>query len=156
MKPTAAIATMIVVLDQLSKLAVVHWLDLKSRIVIEIWPGLLNFHMAWNRGVNFGLLSNNTEIMRWTLVALALGVSIWLLMWSRRFSFWPGKLLSGLVVGGALGNGFDRVIYGAVADFLNVTCCGLINPFAFNIADGAIFVGAIGLVLFSNRLDINR
>jgi signal peptidase II len=42
-------------------------------------------------------------------------------------------------------------LYGAVADFLNMSCCGIDNPFAFNVADVAIFVGAMGLVLFSGR-----
>ena len=43
----------------------------------------------------------------------------------------------------------DRVLYGAVADFLNLSCCGLDNPYAFNVADIAVFAGAVGLVLFS-------
>ena len=47
------------------------------------------------------------------------------------------------------------LVYGAVADFLNMSCCGLNNPYAFNIADIAIFLGAFGLVLFSNKLDKN-
>jgi signal peptidase II len=58
---------------------------------------------------------------------------------------------AGLLIGGALGNVVDRVLYGAVADFLNMSCCGIDNPFAFNVADVAIFVGAIGLVLFAGR-----
>jgi signal peptidase II len=45
------------------------------------------------------------------------------------------------------------VVYGAVADFLNMSCCGIINPFAFNIADISIFAGAIGLVLFTDSGD---
>jgi signal peptidase II len=54
----------------------------------------------------------------------------------------------GLLVGGALGNALDRVIYGAVVDFLNMSCCGINNPYAFNVADIFIFVGAIGLAIF--------
>ena len=54
---------------------------------------------------------------------------------------------AGVLVGGAIGNVVDRIIYGAVADFLNMSCCGIDNPFAFNVADVAIFVGAVGLVL---------
>ena len=57
------------------------------------------------------------------------------------------QLSAGILIGGALGNGIDRVVWGAVADFLNVTCCGLVNPWAFNVADIAIFVGAFGLIL---------
>ena len=52
------------------------------------------------------------------------------------------------LIGGALGNVLDRVLYGAVADFLNMSCCGIENPYAFNVADIAIFAGAFGLVLF--------
>ncbi|MDD9978204.1 MAG: signal peptidase II, partial [Boseongicola sp.] len=55
------------------------------------------------------------------------------------------------VIGGALGNVIDRVIYGAVADFLNMSCCGFDNPWSFNVADIAIFVGAAGLILFSGN-----
>jgi signal peptidase II len=55
----------------------------------------------------------------------------------------------GLLVGGALGNVIDRIAYGAVADFLNMSCCGIENPYAFNVADIAIFAGALGLVLFT-------
>ncbi len=66
----------------------------------------------------------------------------------------PGSLVrisTGLLVGGALGNVVDRLVYGAVADFLNMSCCGVDNPFSFNVADVAIFAGAIGMVLFSGR-----
>ena len=52
-------------------------------------------------------------------------------------------------MGGALGNVADRLIYGYVLDFLNMSCCGINNPFVFNIADVFIFAGALGLVLFT-------
>jgi signal peptidase II len=58
---------------------------------------------------------------------------------------------AGLLVGGALGNVIDRILYGAVADFLNMSCCGIENPFSFNVADIAIFAGALGLVLFMGK-----
>ena len=64
-----------------------------------------------------------------------------------------GHISAGLLIGGALGNAFDRVVYGAVADFLNMSCCGFDNPYAFNIADIAIFSGAIGLAFFSSPKD---
>ena len=56
-----------------------------------------------------------------------------------------------LILGGALGNVVDRLVYGAVADFLNMSCCGIENPYAFNVADIAIFAGAIGLILFTGK-----
>ena len=138
-------------LDQLSKWWVVHVLDLKNRIAIDVLPPLLNFRMGWNTGINFGLLSDSPEIMRWILIALAVGVSIWLLIWgSQMQNFWA-KFAAGHLIGGALANALDRVLYGAVADFLNMSCCGIQNPFTFNVADIFIFAGAIGLVVFADR-----
>ena len=61
------------------------------------------------------------------------------------------RLTAGLLLGGALGNVVDRLIYGAVADFINMSCCGIDNPYAFNVADIAMFAGAIGLVLAPAR-----
>jgi signal peptidase II len=88
---------------------------------------------------------------KWILIALAVAISLGLLWWSRGKTGWLEPLAIGVIVGGALGNAYDRVIYGAVADFLNMSCCGIRNPFAFNVADIMIFVGAIFLILFSDR-----
>lgn len=138
------------VLDQLSKLIVVHLMDLKSLGTIEVLPPVLNFRMAWNQGINFGLFASSAETARWILIVLSLVISAWVVWWIRREggSYWA-RLSAGLLVGGALGNVIDRVFYGAVADFLNMSCCGIDNPFAFNVADIAIFAGAIGLILFT-------
>jgi signal peptidase II len=137
-------------LDQASKLAVVFGLDLLNRGEIDVLPPFLNFRMAWNYGVNFGLLSHGSDIARWGLIVLALVISGWVVWWMRRERGNAWALVSGgVLVGGAVGNVVDRVAYGAVADFLNMSCCGIENPYAFNVADIAIFVGAIGLVIFS-------
>jgi signal peptidase II len=64
---------------------------------------------------------------------------------------WKAQVSGGLLVGGALGNVIDRIVYGAVADFLNMSCCGIENPYAFNVADISIFLGAVGLVLFAGN-----
>jgi signal peptidase II len=63
------------------------------------------------------------------------------------------EVSAGLLIGGALGNVVDRVLYGAVADFLNMSCCGIENPYTFNVADIAIFAGAIGLIFFTGNGD---
>ncbi|MGR3660391.1 MAG: signal peptidase II [Paracoccaceae bacterium] len=152
MRITFWVAIIVFALDQISKYLVVQVMNLKSLGAIEILPPFLNFRMAWNRGVNFGLFSNNTDIMKWVLVAVAILISVWVVWWVRRED--DGvltKISAGLLVGGALGNVMDRLIYGAVADFLNMSCCGINNPFAFNIADIGVFAGAIGIVLFSGR-----
>ena len=73
-----------------------------------------------------------------------------LVFWVRNKTGWLVPLCVGAIIGGALGNVLDRVVYGAVADFLNMSCCGFTNPYAFNIADVAIFAGAIVLIIFAD------
>lgn len=134
-------------LDQLTKWWVVHVMGLKTAGQIEVWPPFLNFHMAWNRGVNFGLLPAEGNAGRYVLIAVSLVICAFVLRWMVKEA--PGRFASfsaGLLIGGALGNVIDRILYGAVADFLNMSCCGIDNPFAFNVADAAIFAGAIGLI----------
>ncbi|MGY6410911.1 MAG: signal peptidase II [Alkalilacustris sp.] len=138
-------------LDQASKAWVIHVLDLPRRLAIDVVPPFFNLRMAWNTGVNFGLFAGDGELTRWVLTAVALVISVAVWVWVARQA--PGRLLqvsTGLLVGGALGNVIDRLLYGAVADFINMSCCGIDNPFAFNVADVAIFAGALGIVLFSD------
>ena len=145
-------ALIVFVIDQALKVIVVWWLNLAERGEIDVIPPLLNFRMAWNRGVNFGLLAGDADALRWGLIAVALAISVWVWIWVRRDA--PSartQVLAGLLIGGALGNVVDRVLYGAVADFLNMSCCGIENPFAFNVADISIFVGALGLVIFAGK-----
>lgn len=137
-------------LDQFSKYLVVHLMDLRTLGEIDVLPPFLNLRMAWNSGINFGLFSGHSDAARWVLIGIAMAIVLAVLVWVWRDP--PGRvgsLSAGLLVGGALGNVVDRVLYGAVADFLNMSCCGIENPFAFNVADIAVFAGAIGLVLFS-------
>jgi signal peptidase II len=140
-----------IVLDQLTKIWVVHLLDLKTRGQLDVLPPLLTFRMAWNRGVNFGLGASDDAAMRWVLIGVALAISAWVIWWVRREQMaWPAQVAAGLLVGGALGNVIDRLIYGAVADFLNMSCCGWQNPWSFNLADIGVFAGAVGLALFAD------
>ena len=115
-------------------------------------PPLLNFRMAWNRGINFGLFAGDADVMRWILITVALAISLWVIWWIYSDGAPKGMAVSGgFLVGGALGNVVDRLYYGAVADFLNMSCCGIENPYVFNVADIAIFIGAAGLVLFTGK-----
>jgi signal peptidase II len=137
-------------LDQATKLAIVHGLNLIERGEIDVFPPFLVFRMAWNRGINFGLFAGDSDWARWVLIAIALAISVWVWTWVRREE--PGRwaqISAGFLVGGAIGNVIDRIAYGAVADFLNMSCCGIENPYAFNVADIAIFAGALGLVVFT-------
>ena len=150
MRLVAIVAILTFALDQMSKWFVVFHLRLIDVGMIDVLPPWLTFRMAWNRGVNFGLFAQDADVMRWLLIAVALVISGWALWWlSRAPQGRMARVAGGLLVGGAMGNVVDRVLYGAVADFLNMSCCGIENPYAFNIADIAIFAGAVGLVLFA-------
>lgn len=152
MRRLALSALVTLAADQATKLGVIHGLNLRERGEIDVIDPLLNFRWAENRGVNFGLFSNSADAMRWVLIALALVISAWVIRWVWRegFGLWA-QLSAGILVGGALGNVIDRLAYGYVADFLNMSCCGIENPYAFNVADIAIFAGALGLVLFTGK-----
>lgn len=151
MRLLAWVALVIFTLDQISKYVIVQLMDLRNLGEIDVLPPVLNLRMAWNTGINFGLFSGNANWAVWILIALALGVVGAVLYWVWRDP--PGRIgfiSAGLLTGGALGNVLDRLIYGAVADFLNMSCCGIENPYAFNLADIAIFAGALGLILFTD------
>jgi len=143
---TASILT----LDQITKYLVVFYMNLIERGQMSVWPGFIHFHMAWNSGINFGLFSNNGLAARWILIAIALGICGVVAYWMRHETRPIALMSGGMVIGGAMGNVIDRILYGSVADFLNITCCGLYNPFAFNVADIAIFAGLLGLMLFAS------
>ena len=144
------------VLDQASKYAVIHVMELWRVLAIDVAPPFLNFRYGENYGINFGI--GGEGVNAWIWVALAAAVCGWLLWWVRRQSDMPrlGFICTGLLIGGALGNVFDRIVYGYVLDFLNMSCCGIDNPYSFNVADIFVFVGAIGLVFLapdSNKTD---
>jgi signal peptidase II len=150
--PMVALVTLLV--DQATKLAVVFGLDLIRRIEIDVVSPFLVFRMAWNQGMNFGLFGDDSEVVRWGLVTVAVAISAWVWLWVRREKAgrWT-QIAAGLLIGGAMGNVIDRIAYGAVADFINMSCCGIDNPFAFNVADVAIFAGALGLVVVTNKVE---
>ena len=139
---------LVIALDQALKWLVVVGLNLPEVLHIDVLPPFVALTMAWNRGINFGLFADESQLLRWGLVVLPVIVSALVWRWTRKEGARPAmQLAAGALIGGALGNAIDRAIWGAVADFLNVSCCGWTNPWAFNVADIAIFVGAFGLIL---------
>jgi signal peptidase II len=143
----AAIAAALVILaaDQLSKYLVVVVMNLRETGQADVFPGL-SFRMAWNTGVNFGLLSGSGDTARYVLAGGASLASIGLIVGAMFCRRMLSALGLGIAAGGAIGNAIDRFNWGAVADFINVSCCGIHNPWSFNVADIAIFVG-FGMLL---------
>jgi signal peptidase II len=145
------IALITLLVDQISKTYVVQYLNLKEKLSIDVINPFLNFRMAWNKGINFGLFSSGGPASRIILVTLSICICAGLLWWVRNSKDLVQRFFVALIIGGALGNALDRVIFGAVVDFLNMSCCGLRNPFSFNVADIAIFVGAFALLFYTNN-----
>ena len=135
-------------LDQLSKWFVVFYLELKQKLYLNLNNQFINFYMAWNKGINFGLFEGDSVLQAYILTTVAVLISIVFLIWLKNSTSFFLQLLASLVIGGALGNAIDRIMYGAVADFINVTCCGLRNPYSFNLADIFIFLGLLGILIF--------
>lgn len=121
--------------------------------------GPFSFDMVWNQGVSFGLFRGEEDWVRWALAAFSLGVAVALGFWARRIERPMLGAAIGLVMGGAVGNLVDRVRLGAVADFLSFQGLALSNgfkifPWVFNIADSAITIGVVLLLLDSVRRDV--
>lgn len=139
----------VVVADQLTKLAALAWLvPYQPRAVL---PGL-DLTLLFNTGAAFSFLHDAGGWQRWGLSALALAVSMGIALYLPRIARQdvPGAWSLALILGGALGNLIDRVRLGHVVDFIDLHAAGWHWP-AFNLADGAITLGAIGLVLGTFR-----
>lgn len=115
---------------------------------VVIVPGLADFHQAWNRGVSFSLLTQDSNTGRYLLMALLAVISIGVAVMAWRATDRLSALGYGLILGGALGNLVDRAVYGAVFDFLYLHL-GAMPLFVCNFADIAISAGVVALVLES-------
>ncbi len=145
MRASAIIVALILAVDQASKFAVL------AAYAPASWPvavtPFFNLVLVWNRGVSFGLFgANDGELQRWVLVGVALAVAAVLAVWLARgvadaWQRWAFRL----IIAGAVGNAVDRVLHGAVVDFLDFHYGGWHWP-AFNVADSAIVVGAVLLL----------
>lgn len=148
---SASYGIIFILIDQISKWFILEQLDLDIIGSYDVYSPFLTLKMGWNTGINFGLFSESYFSMRWILVAISLGICLFLLFWSRRLKGNFAPILIGLIIGGAVGNVIDRVRFGAVIDFLNMSCCGINNPYIFNLADIFVFTGLVFLLVFLER-----
>lgn len=145
--PWLWLSLLVFVLDQASKLYFEGTLRLYQQI--EIVPGLFSWTLAYNTGAAFSFLAGESGWQRWLFALIAIAVSGVLVVWLKRLQAaetWLAVALT-LVLGGAVGNLFDRVAYGHVIDFILVHWQDRWFFPAFNLADSAITVGAIMLAL---------
>lgn len=144
------IALVCVVADQATKLVILGLMDPPRRIEVLPFADLV---LVWNRGVSFGLFNQDSDSMRWILVAVALGISVGLLVWLMRMRRALPACALGLILGGAVGNVIDRLRFGAVVDFVYLHAGSYAWP-AFNFADSTITIGVLVLLydsLFAGR-----
>ena len=139
------LTALIVALDQWTKHEVVAVFSLYERL--EVFPHF-NLTLAYNSGAAFSFLADAGGWQRWFFTAIAVVVSVVILWWLKQTPR-PQKMLPiafSFILGGALGNVYDRLVHGYVIDFIDVYVNNWHWP-AFNIADSAIFIGAALLII---------
>ncbi len=141
------LSLVVLILDQATKLYFENSLTLYQQIVII--PDLFSWTLAYNTGAAFSFLADSSGWQRWLFALIAVAVSATLVVWLKRLK--PEETLLAvalsLVLGGALGNLYDRIVLGHVIDFILVHWQNRWYFPAFNIADSAISVGAVLLAL---------
>ena len=141
-------------LDQASKLYLLYGYDLPVREPLVLAP-FLELVVVWNQGISYGLFKQNTEVGRWALVAVQIAAAVGLSLWMVRASGRILVLSLALIVGGAAGNALDRIVFGAVFDFVHFHV-GAWSWYVFNLADAAIVAGVIGLLYDALVLERQR
>jgi signal peptidase II len=136
------------VLDQASKLWLLNVFDLNHRGGVRVTP-FFDLVPAWNTGISYGLLQNDSPAGQMALMAVKVVAVIALTIWMVRAQSRLATVALGLIIGGAVGNAIDRLAYGAVFDFalFHVEIGGNIyNWYVFNLADVAIVAGVAALL----------
>ncbi|WLI88075.1 signal peptidase II [Massilia sp. R2A-15] len=151
--PWLGIAAIVILCDQLSKIAITKLFTLGEEKVIT---SFFNLVLAYNRGAAFSFLSNQGGWQRYFFTAIgvaAVGFIIYLLRKhaGQRMFCWA----LALIMGGAIGNVIDRLVYGHVIDFLDFHLAGFGHFPAFNVADSAITLGAI-LFIYDELRRVNK
>ena len=142
----AAVATLII--DQASKAWLLHVFDIAHRGTVRVTP-FFDLVLAWNIGISFGLLQNDSQAAQLALMTVKVLAVIALGIWMTRSQTRMAAVALGLIIGGAVGNGIDRLVYGAVVDFALFHLQLRENTYdwyVFNLADAAIVAGVIALL----------
>ena len=147
MRPRAAgalVALAVFIADQASKLWLLDGLKMVDHERIVVTP-FFDIHLVWNSGVSYSLFPQSTATGRWALIAVTAIATLLLAAWLWRVGSLRAALGLGAIIGGALGNGYDRLTHGAVADFCDFHVLGW-SFYIFNLADTAITLGVMILI----------
>ena len=137
-----AIILLIFGLDRYSKIEIINNFSDTSVYLNDF----LNFDLIWNTGIGFGLLKSNTALF-YNLISILIGLVVIILFFLALRSKSFDKIIYSIIIGGALGNFYDRVFYNAVPDFIDIHYKNF-HWFTFNIADIFITVGIIALIIY--------
>lgn len=143
------VAVLTLAIDQANKLWLIFGYDIAQRQPIHL-TSFFDVVFAKNPGISYSLLSASSPAGRYGLLAVTLIATACLAFWLYRSRTWITAFALGLIIGGALGNAYDRLVYGFVADFYHFHL-GAFSWYVFNLADVAIVVG-VGLLLFESVL----
>jgi signal peptidase II len=136
------------VLDQASKVWLLKAFDLADKGVVKVMP-FVDLVLTWNTGISYGWFQQEGPFGQGALLALKVVAVALLWIWLAKAGSRLSAVALGLIIGGAIGNGIDRLIYGAVVDFVLLylqTATWRFNWYVFNLADVAIVAGVIGLL----------
>ena len=135
------LAIIIFFLDRLSKLQIINHYNEATYYINDY----INFDLIWNIGIGFGLLSTKLSLF-YNLVTILIGIVILLLFYFLIISNKIDKLIFSIIIGGALGNFFDRIVYKAVPDFVDLHYNNF-HWFTFNVADIFITIGIMVYII---------
>jgi len=134
--------------DQALKLWLLRVFDIGARQPVRLGP-FIDLVLAWNTGISFSLLPQVGPLGQWALLGVKLIAVLLLWVWLSHATSRMTALALALIIGGAIGNGIDRVIHGAVVDFVLfhiTTASWTFRWYVFNLADVAIVAGVVGLL----------
>ncbi len=131
-------------IDRLSKLLVIKSAEANGEVNFSV-TSFLNFNLIWNEGIAFGLLSFDDKFY-YNLITLLIAVITSIIIWLANKSKGVEKLGFLMIVGGSLGNLFDRIYYSSVPDFIDISINNF-HWFIFNVADIFITIGVILLII---------
>ncbi len=131
-------------LDRLSKIIILKFSEPLNELNISI-TSFINFNLIWNEGIAFGLLSFDNQVY-YNLVTLLIVLITLIIIWLANKAIGIEKISFLMIVGGSLGNLFDRIYYSSVPDFIDISVNNF-HWFIFNVADIFITIGVILLII---------
>jgi signal peptidase II len=143
-----AVAIATAVADQASKTWLLYGFGLTEGRQVPVGP-FIDLVLAWNTGISYGLIRHSGPLWQWALLAFMAAAVGFILVWLARARSRLSALSLGLIAGGAAGNAIDRIVHGAVMDFVLFHVSGpswTFQWYVFNLADAAIVAGVVGLV----------